>query len=231
VQLQFIVSPIVKYWGNSIMKTVKIKKSFTLIEMIAVVAIAGALIAMFVPAFSRMMFGSKVDQAASDFKLGLEMAQAQAVSSRKYVAMVIPQYYGKADKRLQPYCDGGYRLAFVDKEGHFFGWVPGSSWRNAADGARFLQLVTNLKDLKLDSSVSEDEDWTSLGDDQNRKAVIFSPYGGVVGDRNLEFSFTEAAYSGENTDDERAKYDFPNEDNKVTLILNFVTGRVKYKED
>ena len=227
--MEFIVSPIVKYWGNSMMKTVKIKRHFTLIEMIAVVAIAGALIAMFVPAFSRMMFGSKVDQTASDFKLGLEMAQAKAISTRKYVAMVIPQHFGSADRRLQPYCDGGYRLAFVDRDGHFMGWIPGSSWRNAADGARFSQQVTGLKDLKLDPSVSEDADWDDLGD-KNRQAVIFSPYGGVVGNSNVRFSFTEASYTGVGSDS-RAEYDFPNKDNKLTLEVNFVTGRVKYKED
>ena len=213
------------------MKKNRIKKPFTLIEMIAVVAIAATLIAIFVPAFNSMMFGSKVDQAASSFRLGLEMAQAQAISSRRYVAMVVPQYFGAAEKKLQPYCDGGYRLAFTDKAGHFYGWVPGSYWRNAADGARFSGKVSDLKTLSLDTTLadggSKDADWEALGSD-NRTGVIFSPYGGVVGDTVLNFSFTEASYDGIDSETKRAKYKYPNPDNEIVLRLNYVTGRVKY---
>lgn len=119
------------------------RKRFTLIEMIAVVAIAGMLVALFAPAFNRMMFGSKVDQAASNFKLGMEMAQAKAIAERKYVAMFIPCYLKAMDNRLQQYALGGYRLAYVSKSGEeytFDSWVPGSSWRNADDGARLVRM-------------------------------------------------------------------------------------------
>lgn len=129
------------------------RKHFTLIEMIAVVAIAGMLVALFAPAFNRMMFGSKVDQAASSFKLGLEMAQAKAIASRKYVAMVIPLDAGAADTRLKNYCLGGYRLAYVKKGGTFNGWVEGSSWRNADDGARLA---------RLEAVQDEDKPWLRL---------------------------------------------------------------------
>ena len=154
-------------------------RHFTLIEMIAVVALAGILIGLFAPAFTRMMFGSKVDQAASNFKLGLEMAQAKAIASRKYVAMVIPLSPGDAKPRLRKYALGGYRLAYVKKDGtkfKFSGWVPGSSWRNADDGARLVHIDSgdSFKDLpdngsdELDSSkllfevAAGDEDATKL---------------------------------------------------------------------
>ena len=70
------------------------------------------------------------------------------------------------------------------------------------------------------------DDWDALGGDSNRRAVIFSPYGGVVGDASITFVFTEAAYSEDGADG-RAKYEYPNEDNSVSLVVNFVTGRVK----
>ncbi len=125
------------------MKKNSIKK-FTLIEMLAVIAIASVLIAVFTPAFNRMMFGSKVDQAASNFKLGLGMAQSKAVASRKYVAMIIPCFASEiTDARLKQYALGGYRLAFVRKNGssfEFIEWVSDSSWRNPDDGARLVRI-------------------------------------------------------------------------------------------
>ena len=121
----------------------KIRKSrFTLIEILAVIALLSVLISIFVPAFNRMMFGSKVDQMASNFKTGMEVAQAKAVASGKYVAMILPTKYSEADSKIKPYCNGGYRLAFVKKDGdnwNFVNWVPGSNWTNIADGAMFVR--------------------------------------------------------------------------------------------
>lgn len=246
------------------------KYNFTLIEMIAVVAIASMLIGIFVPAFNRMMFGSKVDQATSNFKLGLEMAQSQAVSSRKYVAMILPGSHTNstdsskaADKRLKPFVNGGYRLAFVRKSGntyYFNGWVPGSSWRNAYDGAMLVAAINEdderddlppvNDDLELYFKVSESsadisnssvkdknkhfieiqtdgnasgntDDITDLGSD-NLKGIVFSPYGGVMGDVTpMQFYFTEVKISD-------GKYTFPNKDNFLALKLNSITGKVEY---
>lgn len=211
------------------------RNNFTLIEMIAVVAIASILIAVFVPSFNRMMFGSKVDQAASNFKLGLEMAQARAIAARKYVAMVIPTVYGDASTSLKAYCDGGYRLAFAKKSGgnyHFSGWVPDSSWRNPRDGAALTQ-VSGLSDLQGSASSftgndADQEDWDRLGGSTNRKAVIFSPYGGVAGS-SPSFTFTEAKFTGDTKSDGTAVYDMPNADNRISLSVNHITGRVTYQ--
>ncbi len=146
------------------------KSSFTLIEILAVIALLSVLISVFAPAFSRMMFGSKVDQMASNFKTGMEMAQSKAVASRKYVAMIIPcNYAAITDPKLKPYCNGGYRLAFVKKDGEdwkFVGWVPGSNWTNIADGAMLVNLISKQGLINLHSescackSDSSDEDCT-----------------------------------------------------------------------
>ena len=118
--------------------------SFTLIELLAVIGLLALLIGIFTPAFTRMMQGNQVDQVASKFKTGMEVAQAQAVSSRKYVAMVIPTRGDKADAKLRPYCNGGYRLAYVKKDGNdwvFDSWVPGQQWSNMVDGAMLVRIV------------------------------------------------------------------------------------------
>ncbi|MBQ4329110.1 MAG: type II secretion system protein [Lentisphaeria bacterium] len=121
----------------------KFKKSrFTLIELLAVIALLSVLITLFAPAFSRMMVGSKVDQMASNFKTGMEMAQSKAVASGKYVAMILPTKYDDiTDPKLKSYCNGGFRLAYVKKEGKdwvFVNWVAGSNWSNIVDGAMLV---------------------------------------------------------------------------------------------
>ncbi len=271
--------------------------NFTLIEMIAVVAIASMLIGIFIPAFNRMLFGSKVDQAASNFKLGLETAQSQAISSRKYVAMILPGVHTSnttddngnskdASKRLKAFVNGGYRLAFVRKDGnsfYFSGWVPGSSWRNAYDGAMLAAVVSDnevrtkfpaekdddadpgndedpslnydldryfkvdniseeipnsnvcdrnkhFTEIKLDviltssnanSDYYDTDDIRGIGSD-NLKGIVFSPYGGVMGDVTpLQFYFTEAKIAND-------RYEYPNLDNFVTLKLNSITAKVEY---
>ena len=212
------------------------KRRFTLIEMLAVVTIASIMIAIFVPSFNRMMFGSKVEQAASNFKLGLEMAQSQAISSRKYVAMIIPTLYGEASSSLKSYCDGGYRLAFVKKSGStvsFVDWVPGSAWRNPRDGAALSEIDGTLKSVSGSSSSVGDNDggkadWDRLGHSTNRKAVVFSPYGGTDGNEGFRFTFKEAKFTG-NVENDKAVYEYPNEDNALTLSVKGITGRVKYQ--
>ena len=141
----YSISGIVENVRSTVMKKRR-KSSFTLIEILAVIALLSVLISIFAPAFSRMMFGSKVDQMASNFKTGMEMAQAKAVATRKYVAMIIPNNYNAANTRLKPYCNGGYRLAFVKKDGDnwkFVSWVPGSNWTNIADGAMLVNLYSS----------------------------------------------------------------------------------------
>ena len=134
----------VEYPGGTVMKKYS-KYQFTLIELLAVIGLLALLIGIFVPAFNRIMFSSKVDQAASVFKTGLEVAQSKAASARKHVAMILPTKYDEiSDDKLKPYCNGGYRLAYVKKQDDgkwvFNGWVPGSGWSNMSDGAMLVAL-------------------------------------------------------------------------------------------
>lgn len=133
------------------------KAHFTLIELLAVVGLLSLLIGIFAPAFSRMMVGSKVDQMASNFKTGMEVAQSKAVASGKYVAMILPACYSApiTDSKLKPFCNGGFRFAFVkmnaDGKWIFNGWVPGSAWSNMVDGAMLVGIQKRRNWLKKEA--------------------------------------------------------------------------------
>lgn len=236
------------------------KHSFTLIELLAVIGIVALLFGVFAPAFTRMMVGSKVDQMASNFKTGMELAQAKAVASRKFVAMIIPSKYDTvADSRLKPYCGGGYRLAYVKKDGDqwlFSGWVPGSQWRNMADGAMLTGIeqdddwLDNNKKLK---SLPTPESATNKAFSGSGKLTVIEPNG--FDDASNGDSDVAAIYNATAANNNlkgliftpfggcivggkpfiffftEAKvdgdgYNYPNTDNFVMLKLNLLTGKV-----
>ena len=228
------------------------KNCFTLIEMLAVAAIASVLIALITPAVQKMLFGSRVDQCASNLKLAMEQAQSKAVASRKYVALILPGDRNAASENLKKFCKSGYRLAYVKKEGsdfHFVSWVPGSSWKNPNDGAMMLAIVdtaptaapeapgisdkfTKLEDLKSDGSIAADPDKgteAKAGDEDigalgsmEKCALVFSPYGGMANND------TTLYFVFTESKVEGDEYVLDNPDNFLVLKLNAVTGRVTY---
>ena len=76
----------------------------------------GVLMTLMLPAFKRMISGNKVDQIASNLKLGLEQARSQAISNRRYVALILPNNNSVwSHPSVKEYCLGGFRQAFVKK--------------------------------------------------------------------------------------------------------------------
>lgn len=133
------------------------RKHFSLVELLTVILVAGILATLAIPSFEKMMMGSKVNQAASQLKLACEQARVEAVSSRKYVALIFPVNVGStwssdARSSIESSFFGGYRMAYVDKNGAFQGWVPGSSWQQLPSGT-VLAYWNNTKpadnDIKL----------------------------------------------------------------------------------
>ncbi|WP_294477970.1 hypothetical protein [uncultured Victivallis sp.] len=241
------------------------RRRFTLIELLVVMLLMGLIMSLMLPAFNRMIRGNRVDQLASGLKLGLEQAQSQAVRSRKYVALVLPNdrsaWEDESLSLVQPFSHGGFRLAYV-KSGtsgwEFVRWVDGQEWKNAPDGAMLVRVMakddSDYNDYKMGDGVKDvakstesDDEFDALADLKNLRygnldsndgttpnsadvkccLVVFSPYGGLVGDQDLRLVIAEAVPNGDTIV-------YPTKDadgnpvNWKMLSINKFTGRVEY---
>ena len=263
------------------------KRNFTLIELLVVMLLMGVLMTLMLPAFKRMISGNKVEQLASNLKLGLEQAQSHAITSRRYVALILPNPAMLTSTKLnQDQWFGGCRLAYVNKkrsrnEGkwdvywEFTDWVPDLDWRVPIDGDMLLWVLNEggdtsspppgghkYNDFKAGEALSDAPASAEAGTvkfpnlisiekyrpnpdikteyDVDNVAIIFSPYGGIVGNPekdkseesygNLRLVVVEALAS----DGRSGSLVYPSRDNSnkptnyMILEINRFTGRTKY---
>lgn len=236
----------------------RVSNRFTLIEMLAVVAIASILIALITPAVQNLMFGSRVDQCASNFKLGLEQAQSKAIAARKYVALVLP-FNHSASSTYNIYCRGGYRMAYVTRNGDdydFDRWVENLDWKNPNAGALCMDVTTDspdgnaanrlnwandvksrMKDLQQDKGFNVLSDLKNITNDNTPELVHLTNDGGSGKYCAVIFSPYGGIVNNERplyfTFTEAkvgsdSKYELDNIDNFLVLKLNAITGQVTY---
>lgn len=136
---------------DMIMEARGVRHRFTLIELLTVIGIASVVMALAIPAFTRMIAGNKVDEMAGRLKLGLEQAQSIAATENRYVALLLPNGSDTAvtDTEARRNRLGGFRPAFVNRSGAaytFDRWVDGYDWKNAPEqniDAAVLAKVTD----------------------------------------------------------------------------------------
>ncbi len=266
-----------------------IRRNFTLIELLVVMLIMGLLITVMLPAFKRMIVGNQVQQLTANLKLSLEQAQSRAITSRSYVAVVLPHPNMNNSEINSEQWFGGSRIAYVTKKRtkyttstdasgketttatrevnwEFVSWVPGQSWRPAIDNAMLLLILNESKDSGYYEKFTDgegisfaptntskigfsnlitlekyrpDEAGLSSSSTYTAKnvAIIFSPYGGIVG--NPEYSSTKYSYSNlrfvivEAIASDDGTLSYPSHDdngptNYLILEVNRFTGRTKY---
>ena len=127
---------------------------FSLIELLAVIALVSLLTALMLPAFRKMTAGNAVDQMASQIKLALEQAQSHAASTRRLTAVI---FYTDSFTKFK---FGGFRIAEIEKDTNnrykFSQWVEASEWKPRVDGAILGKITsspnTDLSDITVASS-------------------------------------------------------------------------------
>lgn len=229
------------------------KTNFTLIELLVVMLLMGFLITLMLPGFNRMISGNKVDQMASNLKLALEQAQSHAITSRRYVALVLPSNSSDSSwtDEEKRHCLGGYRMAYVKNSGKtlswkFQKWVPDSVWKNAPDGAMLVKVTDKKENFKTENGLKNTvtkmdvslgnklfsitdyplDETTSTTINHSDCAVVFSPYGGIKSSEDLRFVIAEAIPNGIELLFPSRGSDGPT--NYLVLNLNRITGKVDY---
>lgn len=102
----------------------KNRRSYTLIEIMVVMALAAVLVTISLPAFSALMRGNSAAITCSKVKGVLDQAQARAVTDRRYVATVIDMtgaVSGLANTQALRNC-------YVSSGYAFQSWVEESEW-------------------------------------------------------------------------------------------------------
>lgn len=113
------------------------KHAFTIIELLLVISIAGVMLSVAVPAFSRMIKGSATGIAVRELMGKLNAARAYAIANQTYVAVVFPNTSASGQFK-QRYFYRGYRACEVLQTGTnnyaFARWIPGENWQSLPDG-------------------------------------------------------------------------------------------------
>lgn len=234
------------------------RRNFTLIELLAVMLLMGVLMLLMLPAFNRMIKGNKVDQLASNLKLGLEQAQSLAAASRKYVALILPSNRATwKNDETKWFCYGGFRLAYVEPTGGsdytFVKWVPQGEWKNSPNGAMLVYADDSSPGVesgggckgvlgKTSGSNSEfgsgmlnllvpDTTEAMPTGTLNHCAVVFTPYGGLK-NQTMYFVVAEALDAPSDQIVYPVRESGAELDEKPTnflkLRVNQFTGKVEY---
>ncbi len=224
-------------------------QNFTLIEMMAVMIIAAVLTALAVPAFKALTTGSSVGETSAIFKNSLDVAQSRAISSRRYIGVIIDYRCERQNADDMQ----AVRLAVLKitrdssgtiKQYEFDGWLPDSQWQVLEYGASLLCAYENhtQKPVKSGSTLPTQpgdlvkiqkvwKDVSSSGGTFDGYGLIFDPYGSVYQpSKEITFTIGESKIVGgkfifENTDDDGVPT------NILKLTINQFTGRTEFRNE
>lgn len=113
------------------------KYRFTILELLLVISIAGVMLSVAVPAFSRMLKGSASGIAVRELMGKLNAARAYAVANKTYVAVVFPSSYDGYTEFNKRHTHRSYRACEVSSEGSFISWIPKENWNFFPAGITF----------------------------------------------------------------------------------------------
>ena len=229
------------------------RKCFTLIELLAVIAVGILMTALAVPAFRSLMRANQVADCAATAKSVLERARVRAVNERCCIAVILPN--GEVSDALKQYRLSGSRLAYVEKnvsgDYTFSKWLD-PAWQKFPTGALLSRVddavfvpqdgditgctpnlsaaLTGAADCFSRISGIKDDDGSASLDAGEHCALIYTAQGSVVGSGKCYLLFSEARLA----DGETIVYPTAvtpgsgRSANNIVLKLNKLTGIVEY---
>lgn len=167
------------------------KKNFTILELLLVISIAGVMLTVALPAFSRLLKGSASGIAMRELSARLGSARSKAIAGKDgdfRVALVFPSI-GDAettgtvsDSFKQKYYNQAYRACYVEKETlNFIRWLPKDNWKFLPDGI----VLDNAPFHVADSSVEKKATSTEIIHTNNTDSTTNEPLECKVGGRSF----------------------------------------------
>ncbi len=147
--------------------------NFTIIELLLVVAIAGILLAVAVPSFSRILQGSGPTRAARELIGKINAARAYAVANKTDVAIIFPQdeitaltnQLGYQSYRTcEVYIQSGTTITFKR-------WITGENWNYLPSRVLIGKDKNNNNELFF--KPGDDSDEKKATTDQSAKTVSY----------------------------------------------------------
>lgn len=147
--------------------------NFTIIELLLVVAIAGILLAVAVPSFSRILQGSGPTRAARELIGKINAARAYAVANKTDVAIIFPQdeitsltnQLGYQSYRIcEVYIQSGTTITFKR-------WITGENWNYLPSRVLIGKDKNNNNELFF--KPGDDSDEKKATTDQSAKTVSY----------------------------------------------------------
>ena len=197
------------------------RRTFTLIELMAVIGIMLLLLGIAVAPFGKMLGGTGVPAGARMVSAQLRLARQYALSQRETVAVVMPRYAGPAEYRCR-----AFRTCEVDSGGTFVSWIPETRWEFLPDSVVIFEADNDYGDDE--SSPLDDEGTYDTVDDvevdgntYELRAVIFEPNGRLSGGLRRYVTLFEGTY-------DNGALVARNQRNIKAMEIDSYTGRVTY---
>jgi competence protein ComGC len=224
-----------------------IRKNFTLVEILMVLGLMAILLFIALPAFEKLAKGSGVELAARNLTSKLGQARGYAITSREYVAVLMPEKdtkIGGVTTTLPEHAFKGYKLCVVSSpptgtsptKFTFKRWIPSENWN-------FLPNGTAINNIRSTVHADESDTWGStllevvdsvnlheLNPSSNTydtvnnvRAIVFKPTGKIdtSSSGNRYVAVSESTFNG--TD-----LTATNKKNWIDITVDQFTGRVTY---
>ena len=192
--------------------------SFSLIELLAAMAIAAILIGIAVPAFNTLTKGQSVEAAARIVGSQLKATRTYAISNREYTALIIPT----TESLSSDYLYKAYRPCIVDSSSVFQQWISGEKWEFLPAGSAILDIDNtsgyNAGNFTSASTITS-VDFSAIGggSSESAKGIVFTP-SGKAGTRKYVVIGSSVVADGE----------VGSTGNQINVTVDQYSGRISY---
>lgn len=200
-------------------------KSFTLVEILVVLAIMGILLGISLPALEKIMKGQGVEAGVRAVSGKLSLARSNAITNNARVALLFPDSTVASANVPADFKNFQIRVCIVTYDSTantytFLRWIEGEIWYKLPTGVAFDNLASafTIKDVEF-----SDVNASTTSAKADIPGIIFNAYGSL--DVNPPADKTILVYQNNGGATTAAAAT-----NKMTVTLRSFTGKMAYSE-